>query len=160
MKHDELTELFREHYNPLLLYMLSLSKNRSISEDIVSDAFFKALMSPDAEIKNFGTWAFRVCRNMYFNFLRKNKRIAQQPQDENMADDRKTMIDEIIEDERYRALYRAVEMLDDVHREAITLFYFEEQSVKQISEIMNKTEDHVKVILFRARKKMKALLEV
>lgn len=66
MKHDELTELFRVHYNPLLLYMLSLSKNRSVSEDIVSEAFFKALMSPDAEIRNFGTWSFRVCRNLYF----------------------------------------------------------------------------------------------
>lgn len=66
MKHDELTELFRVHYNPLLLYMLSLSKNRSVSEDIVSEAFFKALMSPDAEIGNFGTWSFRVCRNLYF----------------------------------------------------------------------------------------------
>ena len=67
MKHDELTELFKEHYNPLLLYMLSLSKNRVVSEDIVSEAFFKALMSPDAEIGNFRTWSFRVCRNLYFN---------------------------------------------------------------------------------------------
>lgn len=71
MKHDELTELFKEHYNPLLLYMLSLSKNRVVSEDIVSEAFFKALMSPDAEIGNFRTWSFRVCRNLYFNHLRK-----------------------------------------------------------------------------------------
>ena len=57
-------------------------------------------------------------------------------------------------------LHRAVELLDDVHREAITLFYFEEQSVKQIAEITGKTQDHVKVILFRARKKLKSLLEV
>lgn len=82
------------------------------------------------------------------------------PQDESVADGRKAAIDEMIEDERYRALYRAVELLDDVHREAITLFYFEEQSVKQIAEITGKTQDHVKVILFRARKKLKSLLEV
>ena len=159
MKHDELTELFKEHCNPLLLYMLSLSKNRVVSEDIVSEAFFKALMSPDAEIVNFRTWSFRVCRNLYFNHLRKSRRLAT-PQDESVADGRKAAIDEMIEDERYRALYRAVELLDDVHREAITLFYFEEQSVKQIAEITGKTQDHVKVILFRARKKLKSLLEV
>ena len=159
MKHDELTELFKEHYHPLLLYMLSLSKNRVVSEDIVSEAFFKALMSPDAEIVNFRTWSFRVCRNLYFNHLRKSRRLAT-PQDESVADGRKAAIDEMIEDERYRALYRAVELLDDVHREAITLFYFEEQSVKQIAEITGKTQDHVKVILFRARKKLKSLLEV
>ena len=151
--------MFMEHYNPLLLYMLSLSKNRVVSEDIVSEAFFKALMSPDAEIVNFRTWSFRVCRNLYFNHLRKSRRLAT-PQDESVADGRKAAIDEMIDDERYRALYRAVELLDDVHREAITLFYFEEQSVKQIAEITGKTQDHVKVILFRARKKLKSLLEV
>ena len=143
----------------MLLYMLSLSKNRVVSEDIVSEAFFKALMSPDAEIVNFRTWSFRVCRNLYFNHLRKSRRLAT-PQDESVADGRKAAIDEMIEEERYRALYRAVELLDDVHREAITLFYFEEQSVKQIAEITGKTQDHVKVILFRARKKLKSLLEV
>lgn len=111
MKHDELTELFKEHYNPLLLYMLSLSKNRVVSEDIVSEAFFKALMSPDAEIVNFRTWSFRVCRNLYFNHLRKSRRLAT-PQDESVADGRKAAIDEMIDDERYRALYRAVELLD------------------------------------------------
>lgn len=137
MKHDELTELFKEHYNPLLLYMLSLSKNRVVSEDIVSEAFFKALMSSDAEIVNFRTWSFRVCRNLYFNHLRKSRRLTT-PQDESVADGRKAAIDEMIDDERYRALYRAVELLDDVHREAITLFYFEEQSVKQIAEITGK----------------------
>lgn len=42
MKHDELTELFKEHYNPLLLYMLSLSKNRVVSEDIVSGSLFQS----------------------------------------------------------------------------------------------------------------------
>ena len=112
--------------------MLSLSKNRVVSEDIVSEAFFKALMSTDAEIVNFRTWSFRVCRNLYFNHLRKSRRLAT-PQDESVADGRKAAIDEMIDDERYRALYRAVELLDDVHSEAITLFYFEEQSVKQIA---------------------------
>ena len=102
MKHDELTELFKEHYNPLLLYMLSLSKNRVVSEDIVSEAFFKALMSPDAEIVNFRTWSFRVCRNLYFNHLRKSRRLVT-PQDERVADGRKAGIDEMIEDERYKS---------------------------------------------------------
>ena len=102
---------------------------------------------------------FPCLQKFIFHYLRKNKRLAEQ-QDESVADDRKALIDEIIDDEKYRALYRAVELLDDVHREAITLFYFEEQSIKQISDIMNKTEDHVKLILFRARIKLKSLLEV
>ena len=97
MKHDELTELFKEHYNPLLLYMLSLSKNRVVSEDIVSEAFFKALMSSDAEIVNFRTWSFRVCRNLYFNHLRKSRRLTT-PQDESVADGRKAAIDEMIDE--------------------------------------------------------------
>ena len=54
-------------------------------------------MSPDAEIVNFRTWSFRVCRNLYFNHLRKSRRLAT-PQDESVADGRKAAIDEMIDE--------------------------------------------------------------
>lgn len=122
-------------------------------------SFFQGAHVSRCGNQKFRNVVFPCLQKFIFHYLRKNKRLAEQ-QDESVADDRKALIDQIIDDEKYRALYRAVELLDDVHREAITLFYFEEQSIKQISDIMNKTEDHVKVILFRARKKLKSLLEV
>ena len=42
MKPDIIDQLFSQHYNEALLYTISLCRNRTVAEDIVSSAFFKA----------------------------------------------------------------------------------------------------------------------
>lgn len=157
MRSDIIEELFRKHYNEALLYVLSLSKDRSISEEIVSDAFFKALETSD-EILNFKAWLFTVCRNLYYNEQRRRRRSTELP--EEIAGERDALINEIVRREDYRALYHAIELLPAAQSEIITLFYFERLSVKEISGIVGKTADHVKVILFRARENLRKKLEV
>ena len=43
MKSDAIEELFRKYYNDALLYLISLTGNVAIAEEMVSTAFFKAL---------------------------------------------------------------------------------------------------------------------
>ena len=42
MKSDIIDLLFSQYYNEALLYTVSLCRNRTVAEDIVSNAFFKA----------------------------------------------------------------------------------------------------------------------
>lgn len=158
MKSDLIEALFKKHYNEALLYMLSLCKDRSTAEEIVSEAFFKALETADDEIRNFKSWLLTVCRNLFYNEQRRHRR-HEELSDE-LSDDRDALIDEIVRREDYRALYRAIGLLPQLQAEVITLFYFEDLSVKEISEITGKTADHVKVILFRAREALRKKLEV
>ena len=161
MKHDVVEELFKKYYNDALLYTLSLSKNRAVAEDIVSNAFYKALIKIDEERDGeyFKSWLFTVCRNEYFTFCRKKQRHTTVELDERVADDSESVLDTIIRDEDYRALYRAIEMLGEMHRELITLFYFENMPIKEIASIVKKSETNVKVSLCRAREALKKLLE-
>lgn len=76
-----------------------------------------------------------------------------------LADDEDELVDRLIEKEEYRALYRALSLLNENYREAIRLFYFGGMSVKEIAGIMDTTPDNVKVMLFRARNKLKTILE-
>jgi RNA polymerase sigma-70 factor (ECF subfamily) len=41
----------------------------------------------------------------------------------------------------------------------ITLFYFEEKSIKEIAKITQLSEDNIKVKLYRSRKKMFTLIK-
>lgn len=43
MKSDVINELFSKYYNEALLYTMSICKDKTLAEDIVSEAFFKAL---------------------------------------------------------------------------------------------------------------------
>lgn len=157
MRKDVVEELFIKYYNDALLYVLSLSRNKTLAEDVVSTAFFKALRGGDDDIKNFKPWLIKVCRNVYFDILKHKKRYVAL--DENMKDESESAVDKIIKEERYKSLYKAIELLSEAQREAVLLFYFEELRIKEIASVTGKTEDYVKVLLYRARENMKVILE-
>lgn len=157
MKHDIIEELFIKYYNDTLLYTLSLTKNYPLAEEIVSDAFFTALKTADGEVTSFKAWILKVCRNLYLNRLRKDKRLSEL--DENMADMSESVLDDIIRKEEYRALYHAISLLNSSYKEVITLFYFEDLSIKDIALVTGKSEVVVKVTLFRGREALKKILE-
>lgn len=156
MKHDVIEELFLKYYNDALLYTLSLTKNYPLAEDIVSDAFYTALKSVD-EVHNFKPWLLKVCKNLFLNSLRRSKRL--QAFDESYADENENVLERIIKKEEYRALYHAISLLSSNHKEVITLFYFEDMSIKDIALIIDKSETVVKVTLYRAREALKKFLQ-
>ena len=156
MKHDVIEELFQKYYNDALLYSISLAKNVMLAEEIVSDAFYIALRTADGEVRNFKAWLLKICRNLFLNKQRKIRRITEL--DENMRDESENALGGIIRKEEYRALYHAISLLNKNHREIITLFYFEDLSVKDIAAVIGKSEAVVKVSLFRGREALKKIL--
>ena len=74
-------------------------------------------------------------------------------------DDREEVIEGIIRKEEYRSLYRAIDLLPDTQREAVMLFYFSGLPIKSISEIIGKSETNTKVLLCRAREKLRNMME-
>lgn len=159
MKPDIIDQLFSQHYNEALLYTISLCRNRTVAEDIVSSAFFKALTLADDSIHNFKPWLLTVCRNEFISICRKNSRLTGEDIPEDLADDREEVIESIIRREEYRSLYRAIGLLPDTQREAVMLFYFSGLPIKSISDVTGKSETNTKVLLCRAREKLRKIME-
>lgn len=159
MKSDVIDQLFSQYYNEALLYTISLCRNRTVAEDIVSNAFFKALTLSEDSIRDFKPWLLTVCRNEFISICRKNSRFTGEEIPEDLADDQEEVIEGIIRKEEYRSLYRAIGLLPDTQKEVVTLFYFSRLSIKSISEIMGKSETNVKVLLCRARDKLRSIME-
>ena len=159
MKSDIIDQLFSQYYNEALLYTISLCRNRTIAEDVVSNAFFKALTLADDSIRDFKPWLLTVCRNEFISACRKSSRFTGEEIPEDLADDREEVIEGIIRREEYRSLYRAIGLLPDAQKEVVTLFYFSGLPVKSISEITGKSETNIKVLLCRARDKLRTILE-
>ena len=157
MRPDLLEKMFSEHYNGAMLYALSLCRDRHLAEELVSIAFFKALQSADDSILSFRAWLFAVLRNEHLSHLRRRKKNVEIHENIENEDDR--VLDKIIKDEEYRALYRALSLLPKLENEIITLFYFENLSIREISQIVEKSEGMVKTTLCRARIKLKEILE-
>lgn len=156
MKSTAWENLFRKYYNEALLYVFSFCHNRALAEDLVQEAYMRAIRSIDEEKDGFKFWLFKVCRNLYFDTLRKNKKIeglvADMPSNESLVDD-------VIQKDEYRALYKAISLLKDDFREIVRLYYFDSMSVKEIASIVDESVDNVKIKLYRARLKLKDILE-
>lgn len=156
MKSSEWENLFKKYYNEALLYVCSFCHNKHLAEDIVAEAYMRAIRSIDEEKDSFKFWLLKVCRNCFFDYARKNKRL--EPINNDYQDD-KTLVDEIIQQEEYRALYKAIDLLSDNYREAVRLYYFDGMSVREIAEITGYSTENVKIQLYRARNKLKEILE-
>lgn len=156
---DNIDLLFSQYYNEALLFTISLCRNRTVAEDIVSNAFFKALMLSDDSIRDFKPWLLTVCRNEFISICRKSSRFTGEEIPEDLADDREEVIESIIRKEEYRSLYRAIELLPDTQREAVLLFYFSGLPIKAIAEVTGKSETNTKVLLCRARERLRKIME-
>lgn len=98
-----------------------------------------------------------MCRNCYFDYLRKQKRV--ETLDKDVESQELSLVDDVIQQEEYRALYKAISLLKDSYKEAVTLYYFDGLSVKEVADIIGIGVDNVKIQLYRARMKLKELLE-
>lgn len=157
MDSDVIEQLFIKYYNDVLLYSMSLTKDVSSAEDLAQDAFYKALKSADDSITNFKAWALTVCRNMFLNKRRKYSKITALTDD--LSDERDEVLTKIVRDEKYRALYNAINILPENLKEAILLFYFENLKISEIATMLAKSENNVKVMLYRGREQIKSILE-
>lgn len=157
MKNETLERLIKKYYNEALLYVFSFCHNRALAEDIVQEAFMRAFRSIDEEKDGFKFWLFKVSRNCYFDYLRKQKHLSDVEVE--IVDD-SDLVDSLIKKDEYKALYGAISLLKDSYREVVRLFYFDGMSVKEIADITDSSVDNVKVQLYRARIKLKELLEV
>jgi RNA polymerase sigma-70 factor (ECF subfamily) len=103
--------------------------------------------------KSFAPWLFTIARRVALDEKkRKSKRKEDSIQDHNLPSH-----EESAENRLLQPLWAlAAEVLNEKYYQALRLHYAEEFSIREIAKIMRKTETGIKVILFRARRKLQA----
>ena len=69
------------------------------------------------------------------------------------------VLEGLLREERYAALYRALRKLPDQPRELLTLHYFSGLSLRRAGELTGMTEGAAKTALCRARQRLRTILE-
>ena len=157
--------LVQKHQRLVYTLALRMLKNQEEAEEAAQDTFVKVYQSLSGfEGKSkFTTWMYRVVYNECLGRLRKTKRHFTSAEEllEN-SDEPADFLDglEILHREERTALVKkGLEMLNPAEAAALTLFYHEEQSVKEIAAITGSSESNVKVQLFRGRKHLEVILK-
>ena len=156
MNNEDLEILYKKYNRELYIYALSLCKDHHLSQDLVSETFFKALLSLDIGEGYIKYWLFRVCKNLYLDYLRKNSRLEDMKTNANKLSIEDRTLDKIILDEDRKRVYYEVLNLQSSYRGIIILFYYCNLSLKDIASITGISQGAARTLLFRARKKLTA----
>ena len=152
-----LRQLFEMFAAGLLRFSFSILKNKELSEEVVSDVFFKIWVhrAKLEEIENFKAYLFTSARNTALNYLDKEKRNwAIQLEDLSVP----LQINEIcpetelISKELKEAIGRAIDHLPERCKLIYSLAKIEQLKYKEIAQILDisvKTIDHQLTIAIR-----------
>ena len=158
-------ELVDRYQNFVFTIAIRMLKVTEEAEEVAQDSFIKAfnsLASFRGEAK-FSTWLYRIVYHKALDRIKKNKRQQTYEIIEEITDDSLDHIENGLEfmlsEERNNMIRKCIAQLPEEDAAIISLYYFEEQSVKEIAEITNLTEDNIKIKLYRSRKKLFSLLE-
>jgi RNA polymerase sigma-70 factor (ECF subfamily) len=139
--------------------------NRELAEEIAQDAFVKAFSSLKKFRKEagFSTWIYRITYNTAISETRKRKHASKsdEVQFENMVSLHSDEVTEELEEKetKHQLIEKAITELVPEEKLFLTLYYYEDNSVQQISKSTGLTVSNVKVKLFRLRNKLKEIAE-
>lgn len=155
-----------EKYKQMVFTLsIRIVKNKEEAEEISQDVFVKAytnLKNFKGESK-FSTWIYKIGYYASLDTIKRNKRqLNAENIDEIYEGDIGVLQDALSyleEKERKNIIKKSLLKLNEDEQVILTLYYFEELPLKEISEVVNLSSDNVKVKLFRARKKLATILE-
>lgn len=139
--------------------------NREDAEEVTQDAFLKAYQALDTykgESK-FSTWLYRIIYNAAISKMRKKKLNVTSIDEDYSASvnvqSTQSALQVLTNDEQKFYINRALDKMNGDEKLIVTLFYLEENSVDEVSEVTGLSVANVKVKLHRSRKKLYGILE-
>lgn len=170
-------EFLKQYYESILRYLFynKKVKNQHDAEEIINDTFFLAFRG----IKKFKkksslkTWLFQIANHAVVDFYRssrnrystrsvdENSQIKEPVADTYLSSMQKTLdpASEMLRKETQERIQECLQQLNGEHRMVVTLCLIDECSVKETAQIMGKTEGAIKMLFFRAWRKLINIIE-
>lgn len=131
------SEIIKRYQDKLMRYTLYLIRDNDKAKDIVQETFIKAYINLNSfnTKKKFSNWIYRIAHNETINFLKKYKKEIS------LNDNLKFENDNIIEDNFLKTelkdlIWKCIDKIPTSLKEPLILYYFEEKSYEEISDVL------------------------
>ena len=163
---DRLTEfekIYQDYFDDVYCYIRRLSGDENITEEITSEAFFKAMRAihrfrGDCDIR---VWLCQIAKNCYYTYLKKSKKTDSVTDVElsEFVSEEITMEEQCIKHEEAARIRAILHNVPEPYKEVFMWRGFAELSFKQIGQIFGKSENWACVTYHRAKTKIQSRLE-
>lgn len=151
-REELVRRILLDNYESYYRLAFSYVHQEADAMDIVQEGAYRAMLKADT-LREEGfveTWVYRIMINEAKEFLRKNRREYETP-DENLP---------AAEQYRDPDLREALHGLPEAERTLIILRYFEDRQLSEIAEILQENVNTVKSRLYRTLTKLRERLSV
>lgn len=167
---DLLDRLIDQYQHRLMRYLMFLSGRPEVAEDLFQETWVRVLLR-GAQYNGqarFDTWLFTIARNLVIDLSRKRTMASldqmQEPENEDdrpfeVAADEPSQFDHLRLREDSAEVSQAMLSLEANYREVITLRFFEEMALEEISKVTRAPLSTVKSRLYRGMAALKPEIE-
>lgn len=155
-----------ERYQTLVYTVVyRMVKNRELAEEVSQDTFVKAFtsLSKFRGESKFSSWLYTIAYRKSLDAIKVSKRMVTSEIIEEISEGEIGLVNDAMaylqDKERKKIISDSILKLPEDEAAIVTLYYFEEKSVKEIVEIVGLTADNVKIKLYRSRKKLYSILK-
>ncbi len=148
-------KIYKENYDFIFRYLLKLSGNQSVAEELTSETFFKAYINASSLKKEekASVWLCQIAKNSYYSYYNEQKKLGQLEEAALMPDE--VQAENLFEQkELSEKAFRCLHSLEEPYKEVFMLSVFGQLSLKDISKIFGKSESWARVTFYRAKQKL------
>ncbi|MEN8253019.1 MAG: sigma-70 family RNA polymerase sigma factor [Patescibacteria group bacterium] len=156
--------LVKRYQDKLLRYAQRILRDEDVAIDIVQEAFIKAFKNLNGFNinKKFSSWIYRIAHNLCIDHIRKNKKQISLEENEwvkNTISNGEDIEAEFDKKEIKKKVDKVLEKLPVKYRSVLTLYYIEEKTYEEISDVLRVSKGTVATWLSRGKKLMKKVYE-
>jgi len=154
-------EVVARYGDPLYGYIYSITGNHHLSEDIISETYLRMVEKIDTYTfygPPFKAWLYRIAHNLAINAMKRERHTAVIDPTAAIGPtgDPATTIEARLEHE---ALRSALAELTEEQQQVVLLRFVAGQTSREVAEALDKSENAVKQMLFRALRSLGRLME-
>jgi RNA polymerase sigma-70 factor (ECF subfamily) len=155
-------ELYRRYLCPVYRYIRAQTPSEAVAEDLTAQVFFKALTAARSFRGDGGyaPWIFRIAHNTVCSWRQRKERSAVLMEEvPDLVDSALCPASQVVVGEARSLVWDTVASLPPAQNEVVALRYIQDFSIEEISSITGRTRGAVRILLHRARQKLRNALE-
>ena len=151
----EFEKLFNENREFVFKYLIKMTRDISLSEELTQETFFRAYMNYTSlrNKENASVWLCQIAKNTYFSWYNEQKK-KDSLDDLEVASGDVSIEDAFVQKELSQKALHCLHELEEPYKEVFMLSVFGGFSLKDISSIFGKSESWARVTFYRAKQKL------